>query len=134
MGSQLARDDAQEYGARLSGLLLSGTFRCLPGCGTETAVKRLEQDIEREGCAAVSDCVPTLFGAFNESCPHRTGYEWLSRDERAVEAYVADPDCGFAISAGPALAGVPAVTLSGAPAVSRPAATGTRPGTEGGQP
>lgn len=103
MGSQLARDYAQEYGAGLSGLLLSGTFRSLPGCETETAVRRLEGEIEREGRAAVSDFMPTLFGAFNEPYPHRTGYEWLSRDAAEVDRYVADRDCGFAFSAGLAL-------------------------------
>ncbi len=103
MGSQLARDYAQEYGRELTGLMLSGTFRSLPGCETETAVRRLEKEIEEGGRSAQSGFVPDLFGAFNDPYPHRTGFEWLSRDEDEVDLYVADERCGFPFSAGMSL-------------------------------
>lgn len=103
MGSQLARDVAQEYGAELTGLILSGTFRSLPGCEPETALRQLEEEIGKGGRDALSDFVPGLFGSFNNPYPHRTGFEWLSRDAAEVDAYVADDRCGFPFSAGLAL-------------------------------
>ncbi|MFP8905066.1 alpha/beta fold hydrolase [Streptomyces atacamensis] len=103
MGSQLARDFAQEHGGGLAGLVLSGTFRSLPGAEPQGAVDRLREEIDRGGRAAPSDFVPALFGSFNDPYEHRTGFEWLSRDEAEVDRYVADERCGFPFSAGLAL-------------------------------
>lgn len=36
---------------------------------------------------------------FNAGFEHRTGYEWLSRDEHEVDLYVADPLSGFDLAA-----------------------------------
>lgn len=38
---------------------------------------------------------PADLSAFNAAFEHRTGYEWLSRDPDEVDAYVADPACGW---------------------------------------
>lgn len=42
-----------------------------------------------------------VFGSYNQKVEHpKTPYDWLSRDEQTVAAYIADPDCGFTASTG----------------------------------
>ncbi|MGA4845370.1 alpha/beta fold hydrolase [Streptomyces sp. G5(2025)] len=109
LGSMLARDYAQEYADGLAGVILSGTFRSLPGAELDGAIARLEREVAERGRAAISSYVPDLFASFNDPYPRRTGFEWLSRDEAEVDAYVADERCGFAFSAGLCLDWVRAV-------------------------
>ncbi|MFI7382315.1 alpha/beta fold hydrolase [Streptomyces sp. NPDC049813] len=116
LGSLLARDYAQRHADDLVGLILSGTFRSLPGADNEGSVAALEAEIARSGRAAPSSYVPDLFASFNDPYPHRTGFEWLSRDEAEVDAYVADERCGFPFSAGLALDWVRAVRRINDPA------------------
>ncbi|MGW5862695.1 alpha/beta fold hydrolase [Streptomyces sp. NPDC055239] len=109
MGSHLARDYAQEFPDGLAGLILSGTFRSLPGVGIDESIVRLEREIAEDDRESLSSYLPELFAAFNDPYPHRTGFEWLSRDEAEVDAYVADERCGFPFSAGLCLDWVRAV-------------------------
>jgi alpha-beta hydrolase superfamily lysophospholipase len=103
LGSMLARDYAQEYADDLAGLILTGTFRSLPGCEIAESAVGLELEIAEGGPEARSSFVSDRFASFNEPYTHRTGFEWLSRDEAEVDAYVADERCGFPFSAGLAL-------------------------------
>ncbi|WP_399083282.1 alpha/beta fold hydrolase [Streptomyces sp. BBFR2] len=116
LGSMLARDYAQEYGADLAGLILSGTFRTLPGMELDSVIEELEAEIAERGRTAPSAFIPRAFGAFNDAFPHRTGFEWLSRDTAEVDRYVADEDCGFPFCAGLCLDWVRAVRKINDPA------------------
>lgn len=42
-----------------------------------------------------------MFGSYNKKVEHpRTEFDWLSRDKKQVDAYIAHPKCGFVASCG----------------------------------
>ena len=79
MGSFAAQQYMLDHSGRIAGLALSGT----------AAIDLMEPGLDLDR--------PIDLSAFNAPFPNRTGYEWLSRDDAQVDAYVADPRCGFGL-------------------------------------
>lgn len=101
MGSFLSRAYAAQHGARLAGLVLSGTAGdpgplASVGRGLAGAQARLRGRKHQSGLMD-----KLTFGQYNAAFkPNRTSFDWLSRDDAEVDKYVADPLCGNVFSAG----------------------------------
>ncbi|MGC0154051.1 alpha/beta fold hydrolase [Chromobacterium vaccinii] len=96
MGSFIARAHFLRYGGRLSGLMLSSTgYRQRPLARLLGALARwLGRGDGRDRPSRLMAAL--VFGSFNLGFPPwRTKMEWLSRDPAEVDAYLADPRCGF---------------------------------------
>ena len=97
MGSFAVREYVLRYPSDPDAVVLSGT-------GTYPAAvchagHLLASAIPKKRIAKVVDAI--AFSANNKPfAPNRTPFDWLSRDEKQVDKYVADPLCGFVFTAG----------------------------------
>jgi alpha-beta hydrolase superfamily lysophospholipase len=96
LGSFLGRSFIAEHSDALAGAALSGSNGKPPAIATlGRLIARAER--LRLGKRGKSELIFKMwFGDFNKPFqPARTPFDWLSRDEKEVDAYVADPFCGF---------------------------------------
>lgn len=92
MGSFLAREFVLQYPDELDGLILSGTG-FYPKALT-VAGKLVASLMPKKKPSKLVDKM--AFSANNKPFqPARTPFDWLSRDEKEVDKYIADPLCGF---------------------------------------
>lgn len=96
MGSFLSRRYIQLYGDELAGVILSGTGFDQGFMG-KIGIQIAKWDARRIGPRTPSKLMNKLsFGSFNKNfAPVRTEFDFLTRDEKVVDHYIADPDCGF---------------------------------------
>ncbi|HTO52707.1 MAG TPA: alpha/beta hydrolase [Myxococcota bacterium] len=100
MGSFISADYLTRHGSTLAAAVLSGSAATLGFLGN---VMRAVASAEclRLGPTAQSPVLNALaFGRFNQAFePAQTPFDWLSRDPAEVARYLADPWCGFILSA-----------------------------------
>lgn len=101
MGSLLLQHYVADSGSQLAGAVFSATTgEWGPTRAVGLALVRLEAMLY--GLRHPSVVGETLsFRTFNRKFqPARTPFDWLSRDAAEVDKYVADPHCGFRVTAG----------------------------------
>jgi alpha-beta hydrolase superfamily lysophospholipase len=96
LGSFLGRGLIAKHSDALAGAALSGSNGKPPAIATLGRLIAREERL-RLGKRGKSDPILQMwFGEFNKPFkPARTDFDWLSRDEKEVDAFVADPHCGF---------------------------------------
>jgi alpha-beta hydrolase superfamily lysophospholipase len=100
MGSFLAQHYVVEHGAGLAGAILSATNSTLgPLRSIGWLLMRAETALlGPRHPSALAEALS--FKTFNKAfAPARTPFDWLSRDPAEVDAYIADPLCGFRCTA-----------------------------------
>lgn len=102
MGSFMARTILCKYpDSGIAAAVICGTG-WQPRAAMPAVIKLVDTVCKREGEKKPSPTLEKLvFGSYNRRVEHpRTPNDWLTRDERIVDAYNSDPKCGFTPTAG----------------------------------
>ncbi len=102
MGSFMARTILAKYpDCGISAAIICGTG-WMPTAALPVMVKVMEGICKKNGEQnPVQQLDDMVFGGYNKRIENvRTPKDWLTRDESVVDAYIADPMCGFVASCG----------------------------------
>lgn len=102
MGSFMTRTILEKYpDSGISGAVICGTG-WLPDVALTLGKTICNLTCKRLGEQSPSATLNQIvFGSYNRKVEHpRTAYDWLTRDSRVVDAYIAHPLCGFVPSCG----------------------------------
>lgn len=95
MGSLILRNYLIQYGQEIDGAILCGT----PNNGSvKVGMARIISGLlklcgkSREKSAFIDRLV---FGSYNKRTEKRTCFDWINIDEKVVDEYMNDPQCGF---------------------------------------
>lgn len=100
LGSIIARDLAIRWGDEFAALVLTGAPGD-PGIIGYLGQVLASRESAKESTAPSPRLNSLSFGGYNKAFrPNRSEFDWLSRDHAEVDAYLADPMCGFICSAG----------------------------------
>ena len=99
MGGLLALAFAEAHPGAIDALAVWNS-NLAPGFSGRVAQAVLAAERMLKGSDVPSGVLPRLtFGAWGRSIANRrTDFDWLSHDPAEVDAYVADPDCGFDVN------------------------------------
>src|SRR3984957_15115885 len=96
LGSFLGRGFIAQHSDALAGAPLSGSSGKPPAIATLGRLIAREERLRLGKRGKSQLLIQMWFGDFNKPFkPARTAFDWLSRDEKEVDAFVADPLCGF---------------------------------------
>jgi alpha-beta hydrolase superfamily lysophospholipase len=102
MGSFMARTILCKYpDCGLTGAVICGTG-WQPAFALPALIKVVEGICKATGETKPNEMLQNMvFGGYNKKVEHpRTSFDWLSRDSKIVDEYIAHPLCGFTASAG----------------------------------
>ncbi len=100
MGSFFARWYAEKYGSELTGLILVGTAG--PNPAAKIGIALADFLILFKSSVGYSNFLEKMaFGKYLARIPEpKTAKDWLTHDEEMLNAYLADPHCGFRFTLG----------------------------------
>lgn len=102
MGSFMARTLLAKYpGSGIAAAIICGTG-WQPTAAMPVLLKVVEGICKKQGEQTPGEQLNDMvFGSYNKRIPDpRTSSDWLTRDEKIVDAYIDDPLCGFVPSCG----------------------------------